>query len=142
LGINYNWAASETHILGDDSQRANELYSGVVTELIFGLSKYLEFEYLKISPSFRNEELTRQATARRYKQAGQGLVRVESKGDYCKRTRSKSPDELDSLSMLVYLMRQRGGFVATMTEPKPDPNRNRREIQSLVDSLEFVDMSD
>ena len=142
LGINYSWAASETHILGDDSQRANELYNGVVTELIFGLGKYLEFEYLKISPSFRNEELTRQATSRRYKQAGQGLVRVESKGDYCKRTRSKSPDELDSLSMLVYLMRQRGGFVATMTEAKPDPNANRREIQSLVDSMEFVDMSD
>jgi hypothetical protein len=142
LGINYSWAASETHILGDDSQRANELYNGVVTELIFGLSKYLEFEYLKISPSFRNEELTRQATSRRYKQAGQGLVRVESKGDYCKRTRSKSPDELDSLSMLVYLMRQRGGFVATMTEAKPDPNANRREIQSLVDNMEFVDFSD
>lgn len=142
LGINYSWAASDTHILGDDSQRANELYNGVVTELIFGLSKYLEFGFLKISPSFRNEELTRQATSRRYKQKGVGLVRVESKGDYCKRTRSKSPDELDSLSMLVYLMRQRGGAVATMTEAKPEPRNRRSEIQSLVDKMEFVDMSD
>lgn len=142
MGVNYSWAASDTHILGDDSQKANELYNGVVTELIFGLGKYLEFGFLKISPSFRNEELTRQATSRRYKQQGMGLVRVESKGDYCKRTRSKSPDELDSLSMLVYLMRQRGGAVATMTEAKPEPRNNRREIQSLVDSMEFVDMSD
>ena len=141
MGVNYSWAASETHILGDDSQRANELYNGVVTELIFGLAKYLEFEYLKISPSFRNEELIRQATARRYKQKGKGMVRVESKGEYCKRTRSKSPDELDSLSMLVYLMRQRGGSVATMTEPKKD-NTRHKEIQSLVDKLEFMDFSE
>ena len=112
-----------------------------MTELIFGLSKYLEFEYLKISPSFRNEDLIRQATARRYKQKGKGLVRVESKGDYCKRTRSKSPDALDSLSMLVYLMRQRGGAVATMTEKKAEAPRSR-EMQSIVDKMEFVDFSD
>jgi hypothetical protein len=142
MGVNYSWAASETHILGDDSQNANELYNGVVTELIFGLAKYLEFEYLKISPSFRNEELIRQATARRYKQKGKGMVRVESKGEYCKRTRSKSPDELDSLSMLVYLMRQRGGAIATMNEVKPESTHNRREIQSLVDKMEFMDFSE
>jgi hypothetical protein len=142
MGVNYSWAASDQHILGDDSQRANELYNGVVTELLFGLSKYLEFEYLKISPSFRNEDLIRQATARRYKQKGAGLVRVESKGEYCKRTRSKSPDALDSLSMLVYLMRMRGGAVATMTESKQEKNSPEKRLQSIVDNMEFVDMSD
>ena len=141
LGVNYSWAASDTHVLGDDSQRANELYNGVVTELIFGLAKYLEFEYLKISPSFRNEELFKQATARRYKQKGKGMVRVESKGEYCKRTRAKSPDALDSLSMLVYLMRQRSGSTASMNEMKRD-ERPERRLQSLVDNMEFVDMSD
>ena len=34
LGVNYSWAASDTHILGDDSKKANELYDGVVTEQI------------------------------------------------------------------------------------------------------------
>lgn len=142
LGVNYSWAASETKILGEDSKQANELYSGVVTELLFGLSKYLEFEYLKISPGFRNEQLIRQATARRYKQAGQGLVRVESKGDYCKRTRSSSPDSLDSLAILVYLMRQRSGSVATMTEESKRENPQERIRESLVDTMQFVDFSD
>lgn len=143
LGVNYSWAATETHILGDDSQKANELYNGVVTELIFGLSKYLEFEYLKISPGFRNEELIKQATARRYKQKGKGLVRVESKGEYCKRTRQPSPDALDSLSMLVFLMRQRSGETARMTQPKPEAiDPRKRRDQSLVDNMIFVDMSD
>jgi hypothetical protein len=142
MGVNYSWAATDTRVLGDDSKPASELYNGVVTELIFGLGKYLEFEYLKISPSFRNEDLVRQATSRRYKQKGKGLVRVESKDEYRKRTRAKSPDALDSLSLLVYLMRQRSGSIANMTEAKPERTGRQREIQSLVDKLEFVDMSD
>lgn len=140
LGVNYSWAATETHVLGDDSQRANELYSGVVTELIFGLAKYLEFEFLKISPSFRTEELVRQATSRRYKQVGQGLVRVESKGDYIKRTRQNSPDQLDSLSLLVFLMRQRAGAIATMTEQKVE-NYREKKLPS-IETMEYVDFSE
>ena len=140
LGVNYSWAASETHILGEDSQKANELYSGVVTELIFGLAKYLEFEYLKISPSFSNEDLVRQAIARRYKQAGQGLVRVESKGDFVKRTRQNSPDQLDSLSLLVYLLRQREGLVATMTEQKKEKSFEK-PMQS-IESMGYVDFTE
>jgi hypothetical protein len=140
MGVNYSWAASETRILGEDSQRANELYSGVVTELIFGLAKYLEFEFLKISPSFRVEELMRQAVGRRYKQVGVGLVRVESKGDYIKRTRQHSPDNLDSLSLLVYLLRQRGGATATMVDEKPKLQMDR-PIQG-IERMEFVDFSE
>jgi hypothetical protein len=140
LGVNYSWSASETSILGEDTQRANEVYSGVVTELIFGLARFLEFEYLKISPSFSNEDLVRQAIARRYKQAGQGLVRVESKGDFVKRTRQNSPDQLDSLSLLVYLLRQREGLVATMTEPKKE-NSFEKPMQSF-ESMGYVDFSE
>jgi hypothetical protein len=141
MGVNFSEAATDTHILGDDSKIASEMYDGVVTELVFGLAKYLEFEWLKISPTFRNEELTRQATGRRYRQKGVGLVRVESKGDFCRRTRSKSPDALDSLSLLVFLMRQRGGNVATMTEQKPKPPERR--LRSVIDSdSAYVDFSE
>jgi len=141
MGLNYSWAATETPIMGDDSQPANELYNGLVTELLFALSKYLEFEWLKISPGFRNEELTKQATGRRYMQKGQGMVRVESKKDYIKRTRLGSPDALDSLSMLVHLLRQRGGNVATMTDKKPEVEG--KPLTSLVDSaVSFVDFSE
>jgi hypothetical protein len=140
MGVNYSWAASETRILGDDSQKANELYSGVVTELIFGLSKYVEFEFLKIAPSFQNDDVVKQSISRRYKQQGKGLVRVESNADYVKRTRQSSPDALDSLSLLVYLMRQRGGAVPTMTEPKPETIE--KKIETIVDNLEFVDFSE
>jgi len=141
MGVNYSWAASDTHVLGDDSQKASELYNGVVTELIFGLAKYLEFEWMKISPSFRNEELVKQATARRYKQKGKGMVRVESKGEYVKRTRSRSPDELDSLSLLVYLMRQRSGVTAQMVDEPKKSDPVEKRLQSIIDTNPYVDMS-
>jgi hypothetical protein len=141
MGVNYSTAATDTHVLGDDSQRANEMYNGIVTELIFGLGKYLEFGYLKISPGFRHEELVRQATGRRYKQKGKGLVRVESKAEYCKRTRQSSPDALDSLSLLVFLMRQRSGSVPTMTTPKPEPVVRERPLRG-VEKMDFVDFSE
>ena len=143
MGVNYSWAATDSRILGDDSQKANELYHGVVTELLFGLAKYIEFGYLKISPGFRTEELVRQATARRYKQKGKGMVRVEAKAEYVKRTRAKSPDALDSLSLLVYLMRQRSGVSAEMVTDKPKEQRVReKKMQSIVDAMDYVDMSD
>lgn len=141
MGLNYSWAATDVPVMGDDSQKANELYNGLVTELLFALAKYLEFEWIKISPGFANEELVKQATGRRYMQKGKGLVRVESKKDYCKRTRMSSPDALDSLSMLVHLMRVRGGNVATMTEQKPEAYA--KEIESVVDSTGiYVDFSE
>ena len=141
MGVNYSEAASETHILGDETKKANEMYNGVVTELIFGLGKFLEFGYLKISPGFRHEELVKQATGRRYKQKGRGLVRVEAKAEYCKRTRQASPDALDSLSLLVYLFRQRSGSVPTMTTPKPEPQRREQALRG-IEKMEFVDFSE
>ena len=141
LGVNYSEMATETHVLGDETKRANEMYHGVVTELIFGLAKLLEFGYLKISPGFRHEQLVREATGRRYKQKGRGLVRVESKAEYCRRTRQKSPDALDSLSLLVFLFRQRSGSVPTMTTPKPERHQRERPMRG-IEKMEFVDFSE
>ena len=141
MGVNYSEMATDTHILGDDTQKANEMYNGVVTELIFGLGKFIEFGYLKISPGFRHEELVKQATGRRYKQKGRGLVRVEAKAEYCKRTRQQSPDALDSLSLLVFLFRQRSGSVPTMTTPKPQREVRERPMRG-IEKMEWVDFSE
>ena len=141
MGVNYSEAATDTHVLGDETKKANEMYNGVVTELIFGLGKFLEFGYLKISPGFRHEELVKQATGRRYKQKNKGLVRVESKWDYCRRTQQKSPDALDSLSLLVFLFRQRSGTVPTMTTPKPEQIRREKPAKG-IEKMEFVDFTE
>ena len=141
LGVNYSESATDTHVLGDDSKKANEMYNGVVTELIFGLAKFLEFGYLKISPGFRHDELVKQACGRRYKQKGKGLVRVEAKWDYVRRTQQKSPDALDSLSLLVFLFRQRSGSVPTMATPKVERTPRERPLRG-IEKMEFVDFSE
>jgi len=41
----------------------------------------------------------------------------------------------------VFLMRQRGGANATMTEPKAQPHAEDR-LKSIVDNMEFVDFSE
>jgi hypothetical protein len=76
-------------------------------------------------------------------QKGKGMVRVESKKDYVKRTRQGSPDELDSLSLLVFLMRQRAGSIATMVDDRKEtPRLMDRGMKSIVDKFDFIDFSE
>lgn len=141
MGLNFSSAASDIPIFADDSRSASELYNGVVTELVFGVARWVEFEYLKIRHGHISADLVSQATARRYKQKGLGLVRVESKEEYCKRTRRPSPDALDSLSLLVYLVRHRFGVEQRMLKEKPQTERFVH--RSVIDESNiFVDFSD
>jgi len=50
---------------------------------------------------------------------------------------------LDSLSLLVFLMRQRGGAIATMVEDKKKvPMLMDRGMKSIVDKIEYIDFSE
>jgi hypothetical protein len=142
MGVNFSEASTDTKIFTEDEKNCQELYKGIWTELLFALSRYLEFGYLKISPSFRNEELIKQGTGRRYRQVGVGLVQAQSKKDYMRDTGSKSPDELDSLSLFVHLFRMKSGEVGSMAEGRPSERRERQRDFSAVDSITFVDFSD
>jgi hypothetical protein len=144
MGVNYSTNSTDTLVFREDTKKCNETYDGIVTELLFVLGRFMEFGFLKISPSFRNEELVRQATGRRYRQVKRGRVRVESKRDYCKRTNSKSPDALDSLSLLVHLFRMRSNPVVAMNDKTPKPNdpqwTPRKTIEGGLDGG-FMDFS-
>tara|TARA_R110000868_G_scaffold73521_5_gene213209 strand:- start:5963 stop:7876 length:1914 start_codon:yes stop_codon:yes gene_type:complete len=140
LGINYSQAASDKKVMDDDSKVANELYSGVVSELIYALRKFLEFGVVKISPTFRNEALVKQMTNRRGRSDGL-LQRVESKKDYCKRTQERSPDEMDAFSLLVHLARMRHRFGAMMVDVPIRATSERHEKTGL-ENMEFVDFSE
>jgi len=142
MGINYSEAATDTKMFEEDEKSCNELYYGIWTELLFALSRYLEFGYLKISPSFRNEELIKQGTGRRYRQRGVGLVQAQSKKDYMREMAARSPDELDSLSLFVHLFRMKSGEVGSMADGKAPERHERQRDFSAVDSITFVDFSD
>jgi hypothetical protein len=57
-------------------------------------------------------------TNRRYKPTRNGKMHVESKDEYKARNAGKSPDEMDSVVMLVHLVRVRGGVTPGIVEQK------------------------
>lgn len=140
LGVNYSESATDRKVMDDDTKVANELYAGVVSELIYALRKFLEFGICKISPTFRNDNLVKQMTNRRGRNDGL-LQRVESKKDYCKRTQERSPDEMDAFSLLVHLARMRHQFSAVMVEA-PAQRGQPREERGIVDRSEFIDFTE
>jgi hypothetical protein len=140
LGLNYGQAASEARVLDEDSEKACDLYDGVVSELFFAARKWLEFGFLCLSPILRLHELRPELSDRRFKQSKGKLVRIESKKDYKDRHQGRSPDRADSLTLLCHLVRLRGDEVnARMT---PAQEAEAAPQIGIVDKLEFKDYTD
>jgi hypothetical protein len=112
--VNYSESASETKILVEDHANADQLYDRIQTELLFALRKFIEFGYCKGSLGLEMGELQPQATGRRFRTVGK-KAKVERKEDYQARNNSKSPDELDSLTLLVHCVRKAAGLVPAMS---------------------------
>ncbi len=110
--INYTEGASTTKIMQEDTKTCAEEYERVYTELLFALRIWGEFGYLLIHPSVDMSKLTQQLTQRRFKTQG-GKKKAESKKDYKSRGYS-SPDEADSLSLLVHAARKGSGVIPSM----------------------------
>jgi hypothetical protein len=125
MGVQWSEAATDKKILQEDSQTAEERYDGVVSEMAFAFTKWLEFGYIKIAPMMNATKLIAQATGRKYFYSGRGLQRVQSKEDFKVDTGGQSPDEYDSTIMLPHLIRIRQSQNAAML---PDhPSAQRRE---------------
>lgn len=141
MGIHFGSGSTDTKVLADDQQKASELYDGIVTEVWFAMRKWLEFGFLKFSPAMKMDNLRKELTARRYKTKGE-RVRVESKGDY-KARGFNSPDEADSLSMLLHLVRLRSSdFAAYMIKAPSNEEWSPPPKHGLVDRIEFVNFGD
>lgn len=110
--VNYTSAASDTKIMAEDSKTCSEEYERVFTELWFALRAWGEFGYFLIHPSVDMSKLTQQLTNRRFKTRG-GRKCVESKKDYKSRG-FESPDEADSMTLLVHAVRKGSGVIPSM----------------------------
>lgn len=107
LGIQWGEGATEVSILEEDTEKAEDLYANLVTEMLFAFGRWLEFGYIAISPGFDASRLITQAAARKYKRISKTLVQAESKKEYKKRLSAESPDECDSAIQIVHLVRMR-----------------------------------
>jgi hypothetical protein len=116
--VNYSEGASDTKIMMEDTKTCKEEYERVYTELWFALRIWGEFGYFLIHPSVDMGKLTQQLTQRRFKSRS-GKKCAESKKDFKSRGFS-SPDEADSLTLLVHAARRGKGIIPSMKGAAPD----------------------
>lgn len=110
--INYSdGAPKDKKIMLEDSKNCDEEYDRMASVLWFMARMYGEFEYFLINPSVDIANLAPQLTQRRYRPGK--CKRVESKRDYMSRGFS-SPNEADSLTLLVYAARFGSGVTPSM----------------------------
>jgi len=116
--INYSESATESKIMQEDTQTAYEQYLYICTELWFALRAFGEFGYLLIDPSMDMTKLTPQMTQRKYRSSG-SKTKVESKRDFISRG-NPSPDETDSLTLLVHAVRKGSASIPSMQGGDPE----------------------
>ncbi len=109
--INYSGGATKQKLMLEDSRTCEEDYDRLTAELWYALRAYGEFGYLLLSPNLDMSNLTQQVTQRRMRTAGKKCG-VETKKDYMSRGFG-SPDEADSMTLLVHAARMGSGIIVS-----------------------------
>lgn len=108
IGVNYSEGPTDMKVMQEDEKTCAERFDRVCSELWFAAYSWMDFGYLMIHPQVNLEQLSPQMTNRKFRSIN-GKDKVESKKDYKSRGYT-SPDEADSLTLLVHAVR-----VATRT---------------------------
>lgn len=112
IGVNYSSSPTDMKIMQEDENAAVKEYDRIDSELWFATRAWLEFSVLIFNPAIDLSKLSVQLTERLYRTVG-GKRKVESKKDYKDRGHD-SPDEADSLTLLVHAARKGGGIIPSM----------------------------
>jgi hypothetical protein len=110
--VNYSEGSGEEKIMLEDSKNCHDAFERMFSVLWFATRAWGEFNYLLLHPSMDMSKLGQQLTLRRF-QMSAGKSKVESKKDYKSRG-FESPNEADSLTLLVHAARKGSGLVLSM----------------------------
>lgn len=113
IAVNYSEATTGLKIMQEDRDTSKEMFDRINSELWFATKSFFEFGYLYFDPELDTTDLIPQLTTRLYRVVA-GKSKVESKRDYIGRG-NLSPDEADSLTLLVHTVRKASGVVPSMT---------------------------
>jgi len=130
-GVNYSHSPTDRKIMVEDLNPPSEEYSRITSELWFAMKAWAEFKHLLIDPSVDMSKLLPQLTERRFRVGAGKKTQVESKPDYISRGKT-SPDEADSLSLLVHAVRLSHSITLSMAgEAECDPNMDGDDSDSF-----------
>lgn len=111
--VNYSEACSRDKIMLEDTKTCDEQFMRMNSELWFVMKSWGEFQYFLINPELDMTKLNGQLTQRKFRTVG-GKTSVEPKKDYMSRG-FESPDEADSLTLLVHAARKGSGVTLSMS---------------------------
>ncbi len=117
LGIAWNEKATERKILMEDKEGASAQCDGVMSEMWWAFRRWLDpiCNAILINPIIPPQPINTQFTTRRFSSGKGKGIKVESKEVY-KARNNVSPDEADSIIMLVHLVRQKGTIIPGLME--------------------------
>jgi hypothetical protein len=115
--INYSQAASDSKLMEEDTKNCKDEFERMFSELWFALRAWGEFGYLLLGPEIDFGKLTSQVIGRKFR-TKTGKRVVESKSDFMSRGNS-SPNDADSLTLLVYAARMGSALILSMRGADP-----------------------
>jgi hypothetical protein len=133
LGVAFGEKATEKKVLADDIHGAYHFYDLIPSELWFGFKRWLDpvVSAALINPTVSMQPLFTQLTSRRFSRVSAGRVKVENKDAYRARNGGHSPDEADTMLMLVFLLRQRGNVLPGLIESNAETNGRKQVVREL-----------
>jgi len=142
-GLNYSESATHMKILEEDSQFADEIYNRVDVELWYALRRWLEVGAIKGAYTLETEKLFEQLTSRQRKtEAGSPKIKIEPKRDYKHRMGGKSPNDADSVCLLLHCVRLNSGAKPGITVTNNTADQNWDSPVSIVGITDrFEDLS-
>lgn len=144
FGIGWAEKATGGKIVAEDVAGAEEQCSGVMSEMWWAFRRWLDpaCNAVLINPIIPPQPINTQLTARRYRNGKAGKITVESKDEY-KARNQHSPDEADSMIMLIHLVRRRSdvlpGLVEQQQASKPEAGGIAFHAASKFHSIESDD---
>lgn len=134
LGVDFSKPSTDRKLLEEDKYTCEELYDGIVTEVWFAVSRWMEFCYMAIGPDVRRNPLEKELISRRYVIGAGKRLRVEKKDDYQKRTGSPSPDYADSMTIIGEAARRRASVMGRMVQEKKPEKREKAPTHGIIDT--------
>jgi hypothetical protein len=134
-GVNWGQDATDKPILEDDTHKAIEENDGIATEMYMALRRWIEFGYLKLSPTLDNDKLIKEITQRKYGLSTKGptglaRVRIQPKKEF-KAHYGWSPDRADAMVMCLHQVRIQGPERARATGRSV--TRKRRGVIGIIE---------
>lgn len=134
LSLQWGTKATDYKITEESKQLPSETYDGLMSEMWFATSQWMENGFIKIHPMVNEDPFFSQLTTRRIppqSRSRSGKLRVESKAEY-KARGNDSPDHADGFIQVQQLIRQRANILPGVFKEGEVKTRRNTELPPSI----------